>query len=123
MVYTILISIVFIAEIIIAITIIKKLFEIDKKVIDLDNTISQAKPNITDISVLCRKISEQFIELTHKFVKDLKIGSEDFSLKILSKLLIALILLKINSKTINRFRKSGIGKILGRGLSLLENMV
>ena len=62
MIFTILISIVFIAEIIITIALVKSLKNFDKKVCELNNTIILLKPQIKDISELSRKISEQLKE-------------------------------------------------------------
>ena len=67
MVYTILISIVFIAELIIAITILQNLIKLDKCIIQLDETISEAKPSIKDISSLLRKISKQWVIISQEF--------------------------------------------------------
>lgn len=123
MIYTFLITIVFIAEIIIAFALIKTLITIDKKICDLDETITLARPSVTDIADLMRKISEQVKELTSENIEKFKNYQEDVALRTLSKMLIAMVLVKANIKTINRFRKSKLGKTLAKGLSILENMV
>ena len=56
MVYTILISIVFIAEVIITATIIQNLIKLDRTVIEANSTITEIKPTIKDICALARKI-------------------------------------------------------------------
>lgn len=123
MVFTILISIVFIAEIIITIAIFKTLISLDKKILELNETVELAKPGIKDISTLVKKISEQILELTNDAIASLKINQEKFALKQITKILGALFLWKLNSKAINKIRKSKITKFIGKGLSLLENMV
>lgn len=123
MVYPILISIVFIAEIIIAVTVIQNLLRVDKAVIELNDIVEEANPRIREMSDLVKKISEQSVELSKNFVIRFKEEQEDFALKNLSKLLMAILLLKINSRAINAFRKSRAGKFIVKGLSMLGNMV
>ena len=72
MLYTILISIVFIAELIIATASIQNLLRLDKIIINADETVTAATPGIKDISELIRKISEQSIELSENFVQKIK---------------------------------------------------
>ena len=95
----------------------------DKALIELNETVLLAQPGIKDIANLSKNISEQVVEISEQIVKKIKQEQEDAVLKQLSKLLMAILLLKINSKAVNRFRKSKVAKLLGRGLSLLENMV
>ena len=123
MVYTILITVVFIAEIIIAVTIFQNLIKLDKTLLEWNETLIKAKGSITDIAVLGKNISEQFVEFAENFVEKVKEKNEDILLRQLSKILIGILLIKINSKAINKFRKTGIAKALNRGLSLLETMV
>ena len=123
MVYPILISIVFIAEIIIAVTVIQNLLRVDKAVIELNDIVEEANPRIREMSDLVKKISEQSVELSKNFVIRFKEEQEDFALKNLSKFLMAILLLKINSRAINAFRKSRAGKFIVKGLSMLGNMV
>lgn len=123
MVYTILISIVFIAEIIIAVTVIQNLLRLDKAVIELNETVEEANPKIRGLSCLVKKISEQAVELSKDFVIRFKEEQDDFVLRKLSKVLMAILLLKINSRAINAFRKSRAGKFIVKGLSMLGNMV
>lgn len=123
MVYTILISIVFIAELIIFFAIIQKLWQADKKILNLDNKLMNNKSAIKDISELVRKISEQWIVLANDFVDKVREESEKILLKQLSKTLIALLVLKLNFKFVNKIKKSKFTKTLAKGFSLLENMV
>ena len=123
MVYTILISIVFIAEIIITISVIQCLLKFDKLILELDANIDKNKTSIKDISILLKKMSTQWIILADDFVTRTKEKTEDMLLRQLSKFLVALLVLSLNFKTIKRIRKSKITKTLVKGFSFLESMV
>ena len=83
----------------------------------------EIQPSVKEISILARKISEQWVELAERFAFKLEQKRDDFVLRSLSKVLIGMLLWKANVKTINKFRKSKFAKVLGKGLSLLETMV
>lgn len=123
MVYTILISIVFVAELIIANAIIQTLVKFDKKILSLDTTITEITPGIKDVSSLIKKISEQWVILAQDFVNKAKRDSEDLLLKQFSKILVGLLVLSLNFKFVKRIRKSKITKTVVKGWSLIENMV
>lgn len=123
MVYTILISIVFVAELIIAIAIIQALVKFDKKILSLDTTLTEITPGIKDVSSLIKKISEQWVILAQDFVNKAKRDSEDLLLKQFSKILVGLLVLSLNFKFVKRIRKSKITKTVVKGWSLIENMV
>ena len=123
MVYTILISIVFIAELVILVALITNLLKLDRLILSLDKTVSEAQPGICDISKLSYKISEQCVELAEDWVENYRLKQEDMTLKILNKLLIGLVLWKINSKAIKNFRRSKLGKTIVRGFRLVQNMI
>lgn len=123
MVYTILISVVFIAELIIFFAIMQKLFQADKWILNINKKIIEAKSGIKDISVLVRKISEQWIVLANDFVETIKRESEELFLQQLSKLLIAIFVINLNFKFAKELKKSKMAKNLIKGFSLLENMV
>ncbi|MBQ7764977.1 hypothetical protein IJ384_06405 [bacterium] len=123
MVYTILISIVFIAELIIAVTVIQNLLRLDKKVIELNDIVCESRGSVSDISVLMRKISEQWVVLSRDFVDKTKADSEALFLKQLSKIFLSVFVLKLNIKLVNRVRRAKATKIFVRAWSLLENMV
>ena len=123
MVYTFLISIVFIAEIIIAVTIIKGLLHLDKLVLEWNSTVIETQSGIKDIAILAKKISEQYRILATDFVEKTKKKSEDMILKQISKILISVVAIKLNFKFIKKIRKSKFIKILAKGWSLVENMV
>ena len=123
MVYTILISIVFIAELIITITIIQNLLRLDKAVLEFNDTVTEIQPGFKDVSELVRKISEQWQILAEDFVEKVKRNSEDAMLKHLSKILMSILIVNLNFKIVKKIRKSKVTKILARGWSFLENMV
>lgn len=123
MIYTIFIAIVFIAEIIIAITICQNLLKLNKAVIELDEYLALHKATIKDVSDLSKKISEQWFILAEDFVDRIKRNGEDFMLKQFSKILIGLFILSLNFKFVNKIKKSKITKTLAKGWSLIENMV
>lgn len=123
MIYTFLISVVFIAELIIAITILQNLHKLDKKVLELDDTITSIKPSVKDISELARKISEQWQIIAQDFVNKTKQEAENMFLKQLSKALMGLLVLKLNFKFIKKIRDSKLTKALAKGWSLVESMV
>lgn len=123
MLFTILISIVFIAEVIIAVALIRAILRLDKAIYEVNDTVVLAQDGIKDISELVHKISEQMVDLANDYVNRIKRYQEEAVMKQLSKALIALVLLRANIKAVNKFRKSKLGKTLAKGLSLLENMV
>ncbi len=123
MVYTILISIVFIAELIIAITILQNLSRLDKAVLEFDKTVTTIALGIKDVCELSRKITEQWEILAQDFVDKTKRDSEDFMLRHLFKGLIGILVLNLNIKFIKKIRKSKITKTLVKGWSILESMV
>ncbi len=67
-----LISIVFIAEIIITLTIIINLVKLDKRIIEFNDFVEDAKPDIKDIMKELEKLSEQLIELAPVFRDKIK---------------------------------------------------
>ena len=123
MLYTFLISVVFIAEIIIVITMFQCLLKLDKKITSIDELLNLAKPKIKDISVLIKNISEQSVELTNQNIEQFKNNQEVAFSKLVLKVLISLLLCKLNINVINKIRKSKLLKKIGKGLSLLEIMV
>lgn len=72
MVFYILISIVFIAELIITCSIISYLLKWDKIIVETNNFVNEAQPKIKDICETGRKISEQLTELAPFFVENVK---------------------------------------------------
>ena len=123
MIYTFLITIVFLAEVVIAITVIQALLKLDKKVQEYDEIITLAKPTIIDIVELARKVSEQYIKLTKQNIEKIHKSSEEYALNKLFKISIGLLFIKSNIKIIQKIRKSKLLKTIAKGLSILENMV
>ena len=123
MVYTILISIVFVAEVIIAISALLVLWNLDKKLLSLDNTINDEKATIKEICSIGKGISIQLTELAEDFKEGVEKKEEDFALKILSKMLTGIVLWKINSKIFKKLKCTKAIKIIGKGFKLLEYIV
>ncbi|MCQ2755053.1 MAG: hypothetical protein MJ231_08445 [bacterium] len=123
MLYTILISVVFIAEIIITVYVIQNLLRLDRIIIDLDEKITSAKPGLKDICDLSRKISEQISELTQMYADKIKEKQEDATIRFIIKILTSVLLWKLNIKLINKIRRSKALKIIGKGLKLIEIIV
>ena len=115
MIYTILISVVFLAELIIVMTILQNLHKLDKKVLELDETLTAIKPSVKDIGELSRKISEQWKIIAQE--------AEDMFLKYLSKALIGALVLNLNFKFVKKIRNAKLTKTLAKGWSLIESMV
>ena len=72
MLFYFLISIVFVAEIIIALAIILGLFKFDKKLVEYNNFVDEIKPLVKDIMETTRKLSEEFSKLAPKIADKIK---------------------------------------------------
>ena len=72
MLFYFLISIVFAAEVIIALTLIISLLKADKIILKYNKIIEEIKPQLKEVMVLTRKISGQLIELAPIFVNRIK---------------------------------------------------
>ena len=72
MLFKIFTTIVFIAELIIAYTIISKLVQFDKMILETNAFVVEANPKIKEITRLVRKISDQIAELVPMYVEKLK---------------------------------------------------
>ena len=72
MIFYFFITIVFIAELIIAVTLILHLKKWSKFFCEWNNFLDEAKPKISDIMLALRKISEQMYELAPIIVKNIK---------------------------------------------------
>lgn len=123
MIYTFLISIVFIAEIIIAVSLIKSLINIDKIIIEKNELIRELKPSIIDIVDLMTKVTAQCKILTKDYVEKIKKNGEDLAFKHLAKILLGILAIGLNIKIVNKIRKSKVTKLVMKGFSFLENMV
>ena len=123
MIFTILISVVFIAEIIITCALIRALLNFDKKICELNEIIVLIRPQVSEISELAKLVSGQFVDLSKKFVDEFKRNNENMVLRYLSKVLLGVFLVKTNIGIVRRMCKSKVVRTLAKGLSLLENMV
>jgi len=123
MIYTFLITIVFIAEVVIAISIIQALLRVDRKIIELDDTMSLINPSVKELSELVKKISAQIVEFSERFAEKFDRNKDEFFIRQLLKTLLGVFLVKTNIKIIRKIRKSKVFKVLAKGLSLLEIMV
>ena len=123
MLYTFFTAIVFAAEIILFITILRAFIKADKSINNLDELVNESKLPITDIANLGKLISVQMVELSEDFKYRINKKRENFIISVLNKLLITAILMRINYKPIKKLRKSKFVKRLGKGLTLLQNMV
>ncbi len=123
MIYKIFTTIVFIAELIIAYSVIIKLYALDKAIINANELLISAKPSLRDICYIVKKISAQCVDFANDLVAEFKKKQEDFAINQLNKILLALILLKMNSKFIKKLRRSKIVKRISRGLSLLQLVI
>ena len=72
MIFYFLISIVFIAELIIAITLVLNLIKLDKVFIKYNELLDSAKPSIKELLITVRKISEQLVEFAPIIVENIK---------------------------------------------------
>lgn len=78
MVFYILISIVFLAEIIITATVLIHLIKLDKSISEWSDFIEDINPQISEIMKTYRKISEKLLELAPKLINKIK----DFGIKL-----------------------------------------
>ncbi len=123
MIFTLFTAIVFIAEVIIAFTIIFHLIKLDKYFIEASEFIATAKPKIKDISGLAKGISEQMAELVPIWIDNLKDLRNKIILAKLESLMSAFLFWSINIKVMRKFKQSKFLKAAFKGLSLLQNVV
>ena len=123
MIFTFFITIVFIAELIIAFTIFINLVKIDKLILETNDTLNIAKPEIKGLVELARKISEQLKELAPIWVENFNDERDKIIIKQLKSVFAGLLLWKMNFKLIKKIRKSKLLKTAWKGFTLLQNMV
>ncbi len=114
---------VFIAELIVAFTIIKKLLEFDKLILNANEIIVEAKSKIKEIGYLIKKISSQYVEFSYDFVAKVEEQRDKSIINQLNKIVIAIVLLRMNSKFMRKIIRSKQFKLLSKGLSLLQYVV
>ena len=123
MLFIFLITIVFIAELIITVAVITTLIKLDKKLKRADTFLEKAAPNIKAVCELIRGISEQIAELTPEWVEKFRETRDKIILKQLESLMAGILFWSINIKVIKRIRKSKFIKTAWKGLSLLQNVI
>ena len=123
MIFTFLITIVFIAEIIIGVTIILNLVKLDKAILALNETVTELKPGIKDVCSLVKAISVQIKELILNYKERLIKKREDVAIRLMVKVFASVVLWKANLKIIKKIRKSKAIKAISKGLTLLEIVV
>jgi hypothetical protein len=116
-------AVVFAAEMIIAYTLVKKLLEIDKLILQTNDTLTEIKPGLRDVEYLIKKISAQLVELSYDFVAKIRKKRDDSIMFQLNKIIIAILLIRFNSKFIRKIMRSKHFRLLSKGLSLLKYMV
>lgn len=123
MLFKIFTTIVFIAELIIAYTIISKLVQFDKMILETNAFVVEANPKIKEITRLVRKISDQIAELVPMYVEKLKELRNKIMLKKLESLIALTLFWSINIKVLKKIRKSKILKTVVKGLSVLQSVI
>ena len=123
MIFTILITIVFIAELIIGFTLLVNLLKIDCKINKLNQDLLLIQPSLEEICRLIKAISFQIKEMADEYRDEILKKREEMSVRLLSKIFAGILLWKINIKLIRKIRKSKITKPLAKGLTLLQIMV
>ncbi len=123
MIFTILITIVFIAELIIGFTLLVNLLKIDCKINKLNQDLLLIQPSLEEICGLIKAISFQIKEMADEYRDEILKKREEMSVRLLSKIFAGILLWKINIKLIRKIRKSKITKTLAKGLTLLQIMV
>lgn len=123
MIFLFFISIVFIAELIIAFTVFNSLFKLDIKINKLSEALINKRADIKDITALAKAISEQLKELSEEFVDNFNEKKEEIILSLVKSLMSAILFWSINIKVVKRLRKSKVLNVAWKGLSLLENVI
>lgn len=123
MLYIILTSIVFTAELIILAAILICLIKFDKKILLINNTLDAIKPKIAEIMVLTNKISNQVFELVQQKIDEIREKFETDFYREISKLMLIFLVWKINRKFVMQISKSKIFKLSRNLLKLLEIVV
>ena len=72
MIFYFLISIVFIAEVIIGLTVFMYLVKADKMILKYNDIVDETKPSIKSLMIIIRKISKQLVELAPMVANQIK---------------------------------------------------
>ncbi len=123
MLFKIFTTIVFIAELIIAFTIISKLVQLDRKIVSANAFLVEANPKIRDVAVLIKDLSAQVVELIPVYLDELRRIRNKIALAKLESLIALVLFWSINIKVFKKLRKSKIFKTAVKGLSVLNSMI
>ena len=123
MLFKFLIFIVFIAELIITYEIIINLVKFDKIINSTNEFLNTKKSDIIDIAQLCNKLSEQILELSSDWVENLKKSRDKIILNQVKSLITGILFWSINIKVIKQLRKFKFLKAIGKGLTLVRNVI
>ena len=106
MVFYVLISVVFIAELVIAWAVISHFIKWGKTFREVSNFLEEARPQIKSIIETNRKISEQLVELAPIWVDNVKNAFTNFALKNIKSLLVSSLCFVIGKKIGNKMLKN-----------------
>ena len=123
MVFVILISIVFVAELIIACTVIINLIKLDRQINEAAEFLEEANPKLRELLDIVKEISGQVLELIPIWIENLKKERDKIILSQVKSLISTIIFWSINIKVINRLRKTKLVKVAWKGLTLLQNVI
>lgn len=123
MIFKFLISIVFIAELIIAFAVFNKLYKINKDIIFLNNFLENSKNDLREILILTKKISAQIFTLSRNYVNKFREQNEINLLNKINNIVLSLLLWKLNHKIIKKIRRNKTFKMLSKGFILVQNMI
>lgn len=123
MLFTILITVVFIAELIIVATLGINLIKLDNNLIAANNRLLEIRPQLKNIAQITKEISKQLVELAQISVDNFKQSKDRFLLTQLKSIVVGILFTSLNIKFLKRIRKNKIVKTVWKGFNILENMV
>ena len=123
MVFKILISIVFIAELIIAFSIIFQLVKFDRAINKTIIYLEKTNPKINELLDLFHKISGQILELIPIWLENIKEKRDEIILMQAKSLMSTILFWCINIKVIKRIAKTRFAKAAWKGLTLIRNVI
>lgn len=123
MIFAIFTTIIFIAELIIAIWLIVTLFKIDRAINNVNSSLTELRPKIKSLMELIHAISDQIMELAPIWVENFYKKRNEFLIIQAKKLLISAIFLLVDMKIINKIKRNKILKSAWWGFTLVQNMI
>ena len=78
MIFYFLISIVFIAEIVLTVFLLAILYNLDKKILEYNSLLKDIKPSVKDILSTYGDLSKEFLKLAPILVDKIKVFAKDF---------------------------------------------